>query len=41
MPITDVYEQVFKEHPSKANLKVFFGHDVIKGLWLGPSFQNS
>lgn len=26
MPITDIYEQVFKEHPSKANLKIFFSH---------------
>ena len=33
MPITDIYEQVFKEHPSKANLKIFFGHEVIRGLW--------
>jgi hypothetical protein len=37
--ITKVYENVFKEHPSKANLKLFFGSQVVKGLWQGPSFR--
>lgn len=33
MPITNIYELVFKEHPSKANLKIFFSNEVIQGLW--------
>ena len=33
LPETEIYEHVFKEHPNKQNLKIFFAAKAIQHLW--------
>ena len=40
MPITDLFEDVFGQHPNKKNLIEFFSLEAIRYLWQG-AFQKS
>jgi len=40
MPITDLFKDVFGQHPNKKNLVKFFSCQAVKFLWEG-AFQQS